>query len=103
MTGAIVVVGLAALGVATIFAAVLLAHRPEEGWTAWVRDAVRAWRRDELRLADRVDEEDAGGLGTLYLMSEPGHAYTTPEELGGPVVSRLRGHVQRGGGHPTSA
>ena len=91
MTGAILVTMLAVLCAAAVFAAVLRSHRPEEGWVAWVRESLGAWRREEFSWTDPVDEEDAGGLGTLYLMSEPGNGYSTPEEIAGPLVERLRG------------
>jgi len=91
MTGAILVVVLAALCAVLVFVAVLAANRPEGGWIGWLRESVRAWRNDELEWTDDVDEEDAGGLGTLYLMSEPGPAYTTAEELGTTkLAARLR-------------
>jgi len=91
MTGAILVTILAALCAVLVFVAVLSANKPEGGWVAWVRESVRAWRTDEIEWTDEVDEDDAGGLGTLYLMSEPGHAYTTPEELGTTrLAARLR-------------
>lgn len=106
MTGAILVTTLAVLCAAGIFAAVLMAQRPEEGWRTWLRDTVRAWRREDFTWADEVDEEDAGGLGTLYLMSEPGNAYTTAEELSGRLRD-LREHApalpDRGDGRPTEA
>ncbi len=94
MTGAILVTILAVLCAVGIFAAVLLAHRPDEGWGGWVRESVRAWRRKDFDWTDEVDEEDAGGLGTLYLMSEPGNAYTTPEELT-DTFARRRDHRER--------
>lgn len=110
MTGAILVTMLAVLCAAGTFAAVLVAHRPDEGWVTWVRESFRAWRSDELTWTDAVDPDDAGGLGTLYLMSEPGNAYTTPEELGGPLATRLRDLQagtsdlrNRGEGHPSEA
>lgn len=91
MTGAILVTILAALCVAAVFVAVLSANRPEGGWLPWLRESVHAWRSDELEWTDEVDEEAAGGLGTLYLMSEPGQAYTTPDELGTTkIAARLR-------------
>jgi len=110
MTGAILVTMLAVLCAVAIFATVLATRRPPEGWRTWLRESLAAWRREDLEWTDDVDEEDAGGLGTLYLMSEPGNAYATPEEIAGPLVDRLRDletHVverrRRGEGQPTEA
>lgn len=106
MTGAILVTTLAVLCAVGIFAAVLMAQRPEEGWRTWLRDTVRAWRREDFTWADEVDEEDAGGLGTLYLMSEPGNAYTTAEDLA-ERLRDLREHApalpDRGESRPSEA
>ncbi|WP_413450659.1 hypothetical protein AA0Y32_02965 [Georgenia phoenicis] len=106
MTGAILVTTLAVLCAAGIFAAVLMAQRPEEGWRTWLRDTVRAWRREDFTWADEVDEEAAGGLGTLYLMSEPGNAYTSADEITGRL-RELREHApslpEAGDGRPSEA
>lgn len=94
MTGAIVVSILAVACAAAIIVGVAVSQRPAEGWLRWVADAVRSWRSDELSWrdggADLDDIDDgAGGLGALYLMSEPGNAYATPEEIGGHLGTRL--------------
>lgn len=96
MTGAILVSILAVACAAAVVVGVLVSQRPAEGWVAWVRDSVRAWRSDELSWTDgAVDEEGAGGLGALYLMSEPGNAYATPEEIGGQLGTRLVASVEQ--------
>lgn len=90
MTGAILLSILAVVCAAAVIGAVLVAQRPSEGWGRWLRDLVRALRREEIGWREPdVPEEDAGGLGALYLMSEPGSAYATPEEIGGQLGTRL--------------
>lgn len=87
MVGVILVSALVVGCVVWVFRAVLEAMRPEIGWGAWLRDCFRLSRREPV--ADGDVEEDAGGLGALFLMSEPGSGYVTPEEAAGPLVGRL--------------
>lgn len=87
MVGVILVSALVVGCVVWVFRAVLDAIRPEGGWRAWLRECLRLTRREPVD-PDDAPEQD-GGLGTLFLMSEPGSGYVTPEEAAGPLVGRL--------------
>lgn len=81
MVAAILITLLAVLCTVGVFAVVLVMRRPDEGWRAWFRSAMRAWRSDELSWVDTDDPaSEVGGLGALYQLSEPGNAYFLPPE-----------------------
>lgn len=82
MPAAITITILAVLCTAVVFAILLASQRPEEGWRAWVRSTLTSWRQRELSWVEPEEEDAVGGLGALYQLSEPGHAYVVvPEEL----------------------
>lgn len=94
MTGAFLVIILAIASASAVFVAVLASQRPDEGWIDWLRGTYHAWRSDELTWADTdIEDGEVGGLGALYLMSEPGNAYTSAEELAGTFTPRPRESV----------
>lgn len=107
MTAAITITLLAVLCTAAIFATLLIGRRPTEGWRAWVRSSFTAWRSDELSWHETgtdPDDVETGGLGTLYQLSEPGHAYVTPpedleERLSAVTRHRLHPGVPRRASH----
>ena len=105
MTGAFLVIILAVASAVAVLVAVLANQRPDEGWIASFRESYRAWRSDELTWADTdIEDDEVGGLGALYLMSEPGSAYTSAEEISG-TFSRRRGSLAAPahGGPPASS
>ncbi len=101
MTGAFLVIILAVASAVAVLVAVLASQRPDEGWIASFRDSYRAWRRDELTWADTdIEDDEVGGLGALYLMSEPGSAYTSAEEISGTFSRRRAAPAARAQGEP---
>ncbi len=86
MSGAVVVgVVIAVLCAAGVVWMLLVEQRPDEGWVAWLRASVRAWRSDELRIADlrprpaEMRDASIDDLFTLGAADQP--AYARPEEL----------------------
>ncbi|GAA4286697.1 hypothetical protein [Georgenia daeguensis] len=103
MTGAFVGGLLAVLCALLVLLALLAARRPENGWAAWLREAVDAWRSDELRrehLKVRRSEVRDTPVEDIFSLGAPEDvpAYARPEELVarlGEVRGRARNLTRR--------
>lgn len=85
MVGAVFVTILALGSAALIFGALLASHRPDEGWRQEFRASLRAVRQQPSQWSAKVDvDAEVGDLRTLIQLSEPGNAYTSPDELNPP-------------------
>lgn len=98
MPAAITITILAVLCTAVVFAILLASQRPDEGWRAWIRSSLTSWRNDELSWVEPDEEDAVGGLGALYQLSEPGHAYVAvPEDLETRLTAVTRSRLHNSG------
>lgn len=98
MPAVITISFLAVLCAAAVFAILLASQRPDEGWRAWIRSTLTSWRNRELTWVEPDDEDAVGGLGALYQLSEPGHAYVAvPEELETRLTAVARSRLHHSG------
>lgn len=98
MPAAITITILAVLCTAVVFAILLASQRPDEGWRAWIRSSLTSWRTDEFSWVEPDDEDSVGGLGALYQLSEPGHAYVAvPEDLETRLTAVTRSRLHTSG------
>ncbi|MFH5822470.1 hypothetical protein [Georgenia sp. AZ-5] len=83
MTGAVMGMLVAMLCALAVLAVLAVERRPEGGWSAWLRESLRAWRSDDgdaLRAGSGRARDVP--LEDLFSLGEPDEpAYARPEEL----------------------
>lgn len=77
-----------------VLVVMLVAHRPDEGFGPWLRDAFDAWRgRGEGPPPAAGDDDDAAaGVGEIFAIGEPvdGPAYAEVPDLRDVLAHRAR-------------